>query len=116
MLVRRLAKDGGSGVEVRVIPMLTEIIIHATQTQNVLCKQGRRELAARVQKISTVIQASWRICCSENLLWCPGFVMKREVRVRRFVVNEKPYIQHAKSVTFKDEYMISSDQSVGGLY
>uniref|UniRef100_F6H694 Uncharacterized protein n=1 Tax=Vitis vinifera TaxID=29760 RepID=F6H694_VITVI len=53
MLVRRLAKDGGSGVEVRVIPMLTEIIIHATQTQNVLCKQGRRELAARVQKIST---------------------------------------------------------------
>ena len=42
--------------------------------------------------------------------------MKREVRVRRFVVNEKPYIQHAKSVTFKDEYMISSDQSVGGLY
>ena len=42
--------------------------------------------------------------------------MKREARVPRFVVNEKPYIQHAKSVTFKDEYLISSNQSVGGLF
>ena len=77
MLVRRLAENGGSGVEVRVIPMLTEIIIHATQTQNVLYKQGRRELAARVQKRATVIQASWRICCSENLLWCPEFCYEK---------------------------------------
>ena len=29
-LVRRLAENGGSSVEVRVIPMHTEIIIHAT--------------------------------------------------------------------------------------
>ena len=53
--------------------MLTEIIINATHNQNVLCKQGRRELAARVQKKAAVIQASWRIYCSENLLWCPEF-------------------------------------------
>ena len=66
-------ENKGSGVEVKVIPMLTEIIINATQNQNVLCKQGRRELAARVQKSATVIQASWKICCSENLLWCPEF-------------------------------------------
>jgi len=31
-----LAEDGYSGVEVRVTPMRTEIIIRATRTQNVL--------------------------------------------------------------------------------
>lgn len=46
MLTRELAEDGYSGVEVRVTPMRTEIIIRATRTQNVLGKlllldQGR---------------------------------------------------------------------------
>lgn len=36
LLVRELAEDGYSGVEVRVTPMRTEIIIRATRTQNVL--------------------------------------------------------------------------------
>jgi small subunit ribosomal protein S3e len=36
MLTRELAEDGYSGVEVRVTPMRTEIIIRATRTQNVL--------------------------------------------------------------------------------
>jgi len=35
-LTRELAEDGYSGVEVRVTPMRTEIIIRATRTQNVL--------------------------------------------------------------------------------
>jgi hypothetical protein len=38
MLTRELAEDGYSGVEVRVTPMRTEIIIRATRTQNVLGK------------------------------------------------------------------------------
>lgn len=36
LLNRELAEDGYSGVEVRVTPMRTEIIIRATRTQSVL--------------------------------------------------------------------------------
>lgn len=51
-LTRELAEDGYSGVEVRVTPSKTEIIIMATRTQNVLGEKGRRirELTAVVQK------------------------------------------------------------------
>uniref|UniRef100_A0A7N4NSI3 KH type-2 domain-containing protein n=1 Tax=Sarcophilus harrisii TaxID=9305 RepID=A0A7N4NSI3_SARHA len=51
-LTRELAADGYSGVEVRVTPTRTEIIILATRTQNVLGEKGRRihELTAVVQK------------------------------------------------------------------
>lgn len=51
-LARELAEDGYSGVEVRVTPTRTEIIILATRTQNVLGEKGRRirELTSVVQK------------------------------------------------------------------
>ena len=39
-LTRELAEDGYSGVEVRVTPTRTEIIIMATRTQNVLGEKG----------------------------------------------------------------------------
>jgi hypothetical protein len=42
LLTRELAEDGYSGVEVRVTPTRTEIIIMATRTQNVLGEKGRR--------------------------------------------------------------------------
>ena len=47
-----MAEDGYSGVEVRVAPTKTEIIIMATRTQNVLGEKGRRirELTSVVQK------------------------------------------------------------------
>jgi ribosomal protein S3 len=41
-LPRELVEDGYSDVEVRVTPSLTEIIIMATRTQNVLGEKGRR--------------------------------------------------------------------------
>lgn len=43
LLIRELAEDGYSGVDVRVTPLRTEIIIKATRTQNVLgrCGGGR---------------------------------------------------------------------------
>merc|ERR1712227_1041372 len=49
---RELAEDGYSGVEVRVAPTRTEIIIMATRTQNVLGEKGHRirELTSVVQK------------------------------------------------------------------
>ena len=51
-LTRELAEDGYSGVEVRVAPTKTEIIIMATRTQNVLGEKGRRirELTSVVKK------------------------------------------------------------------
>lgn len=51
-LTRQLAEDGYSGVEVRVTPARTEIIIKATRTQDVLGEKGQRirELAYLVQK------------------------------------------------------------------
>jgi len=51
-LERELGEDGYSGVEVRVTPIRTEVIIRATRTQNVLGDKGRRirELTSLVQK------------------------------------------------------------------
>ena len=46
LLTRELAADGYSGVEVRVTPMRTEIIIRATRTQNVLGEWRRRRSGA----------------------------------------------------------------------
>jgi hypothetical protein len=45
-------EDGYSGVEVRVTPVRTEIVIRATRTQNVLGEKGQRirELTSLVQK------------------------------------------------------------------
>ena len=40
LLIRELAEDGYSGVDVRVTPLRTEIIIKATRTQNVLGRCG----------------------------------------------------------------------------
>ena len=53
---RELAEEGYSGVEVRVTPTKTEIIIRATRTQDVLGENGRRinELTLLVQKIHEV--------------------------------------------------------------
>ncbi|KAL5570807.1 hypothetical protein UlMin_020404 [Ulmus minor] len=52
VLTRELAEDGYSGVEVRVMPMWTEILIKVTCTQNILGEKGRRirELTSVVQK------------------------------------------------------------------
>ncbi len=51
-LQRQLGADGYSGVEVRITPVRTEVIIRATRTQNVLGEKGRRirELTLLVQQ------------------------------------------------------------------
>ena len=48
LLTRELAEHGYSGVDVRVTPMRTEIIIKATRTQNVLgeCQDCRTRIVA----------------------------------------------------------------------
>lgn len=47
-----MAEDGYAGVEVRVTPSRTEIVIRATRTQRVLGEKGRRirELTSLIQK------------------------------------------------------------------
>jgi len=56
VLTRELAEDGYSGVEVRVTPMRTEIIIRATRTQAVLGKWDSRTSVTLVQsKISLLV-------------------------------------------------------------
>ena len=54
LLTRELAEDGYSGVEVRVTPMRTEVIIRATRTQNVLGEKGRR-----IRELTSVVQKRW---------------------------------------------------------
>uniref|UniRef100_A0AC35GE73 KH type-2 domain-containing protein n=1 Tax=Panagrolaimus sp. PS1159 TaxID=55785 RepID=A0AC35GE73_9BILA len=51
-LMKELAEDGYSGIEVRRAPARTEVIIMATRTQNVLGEKGRRirELTSLVNK------------------------------------------------------------------
>ncbi|CAJ0629988.1 11287_t:CDS:2 [Entrophospora sp. SA101] len=44
---RELAEEGYSGVEVRVTPARTEIIIRATHTQDVLGEKGIQTRGAR---------------------------------------------------------------------
>jgi small subunit ribosomal protein S3e len=52
LFTRELGEEGYSGVEVRITPMRTEVIIRATNTQNVLGEKGQRirELTSVVQK------------------------------------------------------------------
>lgn len=74
-LRRELAEDGYSGVEVRVTPSRTEIIILATRTQNVLGEKGRRirELTSVVQKRFNFAEGSVEVSKKKKkkILFCP---------------------------------------------
>lgn len=65
LLVRELAEDGYSGVEVRQTPMRTEIIIRATRTQNVLgewwgCDGGcNKVVVVRMEGLRPCLEAAW---------------------------------------------------------
>ncbi|KAI8565363.1 hypothetical protein RHMOL_Rhmol03G0253200 [Rhododendron molle] len=140
-LTRELAEDGYSGVEVRVTPMRTEIIIRATRTQNVLGEKGRRirELTSVVQKRFKFPEGSVELyaekvnnrglCAvaqAESLRYkllgglavrraCYGvlrFVMESGAKGCEVIVSGKLRAQRAKSMKFKDGYMISSGQPV----
>ncbi|KAG5547086.1 hypothetical protein RHGRI_012949 [Rhododendron griersonianum] len=145
VLTRELAEDGYSGVEVRVTPMRTEIIIRATRTQNVLGEKGRR-----IRELTSVVQKRFKfpegnvelyaekvnnrglcaIAQAESLRYkllgglavrraCYGvlrFVMESGAKgcevSWQVIVSGKLRAQRAKSMKFKDGYMISSGQPV----
>merc|ERR1712130_166170 len=137
LLVRELAEDGYSGVEVRQTPTRHEIIIRATRTQNVLGEKGRRirELTSVVQKrfnfpagsvelyaekvlnrgLCAVAQAeSLRFKLLGGLAVrraCYGvlrFVMESGALGCEVIVSGKLRAQRAKSMKFSDGYMIKA--------
>ncbi|KAI8803794.1 ribosomal protein S3 [Cladochytrium replicatum] len=141
-LTRELgAEDGYAGVEVRVTPARTEIIIRATRTQNVLGEKGRRirELTSVVQKRfnfpeNTVELYAEKVnnrglCAiaqAENLKFkllnglavrraCYGvvrFIMESGAKGCEVVVSGKLRAARAKSMKFIDGFMIHSGQPV----
>jgi len=136
-LMRELAEDGYSGVEVRVTPTKTEIIILATRTQNVLGEKGRRirELTSVVQKrfgfqegsveLYAEKVATRGLCAiaqAESLRYkligglavrraCYGvlrFIMESGAQGCSVIVSGKLRGQRAKSMKFVDGLMIHS--------
>jgi small subunit ribosomal protein S3e len=139
-LQRELAEDGYAGVEVRVTPMRTEIIIRATRTQNVLGDKGRRirELTSLIQKRfkfepGTVELYAERVmnrglCAiaqAESLKYkllgglaarraCYGvirFIMENGARGCQVVISGKLRGQRAKAMVFRDGYMVKSGEA-----
>merc|ERR1712062_745908 len=140
-LKRELAEDGYSGVEVRVRPLRTEIIMGATRTQNVLGEKGRRirELTSVVQKRFSFPEgtvelyaekvATRGLCAiaqAESLRYkligglavrraCHGvlrFIMESGAKGCEVVVSGKLRGQRAKSMKFVDGLMIHSGDPV----
>merc|ERR1712090_74848 len=131
--------DGYSGVEVRVTPTRTEIIIMATRTQNVLGEKGRRirELTSVVQKRFNFPEGTVElyaekvqtrglcaIAQAESLRYkligglavrraCYGvlrFIMESGAKGCEVVVSGKLRGQRAKSMKFVDGLMIHSGE------
>merc|ERR1712226_793192 len=139
LLMRELAEDGYSGVEVRITPMRTEIIIRATRTQSVLGDKGRR-----IRELTSVVQKRFRfqegsvelyaekvanrglcaIAQCESLRYkllgglavrraCYGvlrFIMESGAKGCEVVVPGKLRGQRAKSMKFVDGLMIHSGE------
>merc|ERR1711985_19664 len=141
LLIRELAEDGYSGVEIRQTPARHEIIIRATRTQNVLGEKGRRirELTAVVQKRfnfppqsvelyaeKVLNRGLCAVAQAESLKFklLGGLAVRRECyRVLRYVmesgaqgcevvVSGKLRGQRAKAMKFADGYMIKAGQPV----
>lgn len=136
-----LSEEGYSGVEVRVTPQRTEVIIRAAQTQNVLGENGRRirELTAVVQKRFKFAEGSIELFAEkmenrglsaiaqcESLRYkllsglavrraCYGvvrYVMESGAKGCEVVISGKLRGQRAKSMKFVDGFMIHAGQPV----
>ncbi|CAM9334259.1 unnamed protein product [Choristocarpus tenellus] len=137
LLTQELAEEGYAGVEVRVTPLRTEIIISATRPQNVLGEKGQRirELTSVVQKrfsfpdgaveLYAERVAKRGLCAqtqAESLKYkllgglavrraCYGvlrFIMESGAKGAEVIVAGKLRAQRAKAMKFRDGYMIKS--------
>ncbi|CAO3663922.1 unnamed protein product [Rhizopus stolonifer] len=118
---RELAEDGYAGVEVRVTPARTEIIIRATHTQNVLGEKGRR-----IRELTTLVQKRFKFPENAVELYAERFKLLNGLAVRRacygvirfvmesgakgceVVVSGKVRAARAKAMKFADGFMIHS--------
>jgi len=136
-LMMELAEDGYSGLEIRVAPNRTEIIIMATRTQSVLGEKGRRirELTSVVTKRfgfapgsielyaeKVGVRGLCAIAQAESLRYklvgglavrraCYGvlrFIMESGAKGCEVVVSGKLRGQRAKAMKFVDGLMIHS--------
>jgi len=140
-LTRELAEEGYSGVEVRVTPARTEIIIRATRTRDVLGEKGRRirELTSVVQKRfnfpensvelyaeKVEIRGLCAIAQAESLKFkllqglavrraCYGvlrFVMDAGAKGCEVIVSGKLRAARAKSMKFSDGLLLHSGEPI----
>merc|ERR1712216_36075 len=115
LLTRELAEDGYAGVDVRVTPLRTEIIIKATRTQQVLGEKGRRirELASVVQKRFNFAEGTVELYAERvaNRGLC-AVAQCESLRYKLLVVSGKLRAQRAKAMKFSDGYMKASGAPV----
>lgn len=138
-LTRMLGEDGYAGVEIRVTPIRTEVIVRVTRIREVLGEKGRRirELTSLVQKRfgfkeNTVElfgeQVKNRACCAmaqaESLRFkllsglpvrrachnVMNFVMRAGATGCEVIVSGKLRAQRAKVMKFRDGYLISTGE------
>lgn len=138
-LMRVLSEDGYAGVEIRVTPIRTEIIVRATRTREVLGDKGRRirELTSLVQKRFNFKESTVELfaenvknrgCCAmaqaEGLRYkllsglavrracytILNLVMKNGATGCEVRVSGKLRAQRAKVMKFKDGYLISTGE------
>merc|ERR1711871_429494 len=139
LLTRELSADGYAGVEVRVTPLKTEIIIRATRARDVLGEKGRRirELTSLVQKRFKFPEGSVELyaervnnrglcaiaqcesvkfkligglACRRACYGVVRFVMESGAKGCEVTVSGKLRAQRAKAMKFKDGYFVSSGQ------
>ncbi|KAF4657244.1 40S ribosomal protein S3 [Perkinsus olseni] len=137
LLTTILAEDGYSGVEVRVTPIKTEIIIRATRTREVLGEKGRRirELTALVERRFDFPENSVELFAErvDNRALCAQaqaeslrykllgglpvrraaygvlrFVMENGAKGVEVTVSGKLRAQRAKVMKFADGYLLST--------
>jgi len=137
LLQRELSEEGFSGVEVRVTPNRTEIIIRAVRTKDVLGEKGKRirELTAIVEKRFGFSEGAVQLyaekvpnrgLCAVAQAESLKYKMLEGVAVRRacygvlrqvmesgakgveVTVSGKLRAQRAKSMKFRDGYMIKA--------
>lgn len=136
-LTKTLAEDGYAGVEVRVTPVRTEIIVRATRTKEVLGEKGRRirELTSLVQNRFNFTEQNVELfaerieirgLCAMAQAESLRYKLRKGLAVRRacygvlrqimeagakgceIVVSGKLRAQRAKSMKFRDGYMIAT--------
>jgi small subunit ribosomal protein S3e len=141
---RKLSEDGYSGVDVRITPLRTEIIIKVARSLTVSGEKGRRirELTALLQKRFNISSTSIELYAQkvlnrglsavaqvESLRYkilrgslirraansVLRFVMKSGAKGCEIIVSGKLRAQRAKSMRFKDGYMISTGQPARDL-